>query len=283
MAFVMVSTGALTRSGVRTLSARSLVIAFSVLALLLLAGGGALGYLLARSPTPIVQIHASGTKPSYTVEQLGTLSGRVFRLESEAAQLGRKIGVLKDYEAQRTHKKPAGSGGPMLAPRLGKDPVAELDACLARIEQELASIGEATTQHNLAYMSFPSRPPVDHVELRSLFGNRIDPITNRQAFHGGLDFAADPGTLVYSAAGGRVVFAAFHPEFGWMVQIDHGNGLATRYAHASRLLVKVGAIVGPHERLALSGSSGRSTGPHLHFEVLRNGDYSDPQNYLAGL
>lgn len=284
MAFVMVSTGALTSSGVRTLSVRSLVIALALLAAVLLAAGAALGYLFARSPTPVVALRAGGPN-RYTVEQLGVLSGRVFKLESEAALLARKIGVLHDYEARQAKGKGDGKGGPMLAPRQdGRgSPTAELDAALTRIERDLALIGQATAQRNLAYMSFPSRPPVEQIELRSLFGNRTDPITHRQAFHAGLDFAADIGTPIYSAAGGKVIVATHHPEFGWMVEVDHGNGLVTRYAHSSRLMVKTGDLVTPHQLIALSGSSGRSTGPHLHFEVIRNGEYADPRNYLAGL
>lgn len=282
MAFVMVSTGALTRSGVRTLSIRTLAIVFALAALGFIAAGATLGYLLAR-PTP-TSPHVSG-QSRYTVEQLGALSGRVFKLESEAALLARKIGVLRDYEAKQSRDKTGGRGGPMLAPRPDTlaNPAEELDAALTRIERDLALIGQATAQRNLAYMSFPSRLPITPVELRSLFGNRTDPITHRQAFHAGLDFAAETGTPIYSAAGGRVVFAAHHPEFGWLVEIDHGNGLTTRYAHSSKLMVRQGEIVAPHQLLALSGSSGRSTGPHLHFEVLRNGEYADPRNYLAGL
>ena len=111
MAFVMVSTGALTRSGVRTLSVRSLVIALALLAAVLLAAGATLGYLLARSPTPTVALRASGSN-RYTVEQLGVLSGRIFKLESEAALLARKIGVLHEYEARQANGKAGGQGRP---------------------------------------------------------------------------------------------------------------------------------------------------------------------------
>jgi len=132
-------------------------------------------------------------------------------------------------------------------------------------------------------MRLPTRLPIPGAELTSSFGNRIDPFAHSHAFHAGLDFAARAGTPIASAAGGIVAFAGFKRDFGWVVEIDHGNGLATRYAHASQLLVRTGEVVVPGDRIAMVGSSGRSTGAHLHFEVLRSGDQIDPRRYLAGM
>jgi murein DD-endopeptidase MepM/ murein hydrolase activator NlpD len=117
----------------------------------------------------------------------------------------------------------------------------------------------------------------------SAFGNRDDPFSGRRAFHAGLDFAAAAGTPIHAAGGGTVSFAGFKAEFGQTVEIDHGNGLSTRYAHASVLKVKAGDIVVPGDAIAAVGSTGRSTGAHLHFEVLRHGEAVDPRRYLAGL
>ena len=144
-------------------------------------------------------------------------------------------------------------------------------------------MSDATAEKNLDQMRLPTRLPVRGAELTSTFGNRQDPIANRHAFHAGLDFAAERGTPITASAGGRVVFAGFRSDFGWMVEIEHGNGLTTRYAHASKLLVQQGAVVTPGERIATVGSTGRSTGPHLHFEVLRRGGHLDPKQYLAGI
>jgi murein DD-endopeptidase MepM/ murein hydrolase activator NlpD len=132
-------------------------------------------------------------------------------------------------------------------------------------------------------MRLPTRLPVRGAELTSTFGNRDDPIAHRHAFHAGLDFAAERGTPIQAAAGGTVVYAGFRSDFGWMVEIEHGNGLTTRYAHASKLLVSQGMVVTPGERIAMVGSTGRSTGPHLHFEVLKRGSHVNPKQYLAGL
>lgn len=284
MAFVMVSMGSLSQSGVHTVSLRRVGLALSLVAAMLLGCGIAAGYLVGRGgelPRVLPSIPRANPNP-YTVEQLGTLSGRLFKLESEAAQLGRKIGVITDYESQLKQRK-GGTGGPMLPPRLGADPVAALDAALQEVEAHLTEVGHATTQRNLQHMSFPSRLPVIGAELGSVFGNRLDPINHRLAFHAGLDFAAESGSAVFAAAGGKVVFAAYHPEFGNLVEIDHGNGLTTRYAHNRKLLVKEGTIVTPGQQVGEVGTTGRSTGPHLHFEVLRDGQYVDPQLYLSGL
>ena len=132
-------------------------------------------------------------------------------------------------------------------------------------------------------MRLPTRLPIPGAELTSPFGNRIDPFAHTHAFHAGVDFAARAGTPIFSAAGGIVAFAGFKHDFGWVVEIDHGNGLTTRYAHASALLVRPGEVVMPGDRIAMVGSTGRSTGPHLHFEVLRAGDHVDPKRYLAGI
>ena len=132
-------------------------------------------------------------------------------------------------------------------------------------------------------MRLPTRLPIVGAELTSGFGNRVDPFAHSHAFHAGIDFAAPTGTTIASAAGGVVAFAGFKRDYGWVVEIDHGNGLATRYAHASELLVRSGQVVIPGDPIAVVGSTGRSTGPHLHFEVLRAGDHVDPRRYLAGL
>ncbi len=295
MAFVMVSTGALTHSGVRTLSLRSLLLGSGLAALLLVAVGVAIGYFAARGDTGVsLPLHGAPNQKPYTVEQLGALAGRLFKLENEAAQLDRRLGLTPNRDVP-THGasqvgRPAakilsgGSGGPMLPPRLlAQDPVAALDYGIMKIEAQLARIGSLSTQRNLGQMFFPSRLPIADVELGSPYGNRTDPITRRLAFHGGLDFEADPGTPIHAAAGGVVEFAGWHHDFGWLVELDHGNGLMTRYAHASKLAVKTGMVVAPGDVLSYVGTTGRSTGPHLHFEVLRDGEYDDPQNYLAGL
>lgn len=127
----------------------------------------------------------------------------------------------------------------------------------------------------------PTSQPVNVAYMASGFGWRFDPFTGRNSFHEGIDFPAPVGTTIVAAAGGVVIAAEYHHEFGNMLEIDHGNDIVTRYAHASRLLVKVGDIVRRGQHVADIGSTGRSTGSHLHFEVLVKGVPQDPNKFLA--
>jgi murein DD-endopeptidase MepM/ murein hydrolase activator NlpD len=126
----------------------------------------------------------------------------------------------------------------------------------------------------------PSNLPVQGGWYSSNFGWRIDPFTGLRAFHEGMDFMAEVGEPVHAAAGGVVVYSDFHPQYGNMIEIDHGNGLSTRYAHMSKRLVKVGDVVLSGEEIGKVGSTGRATGPHLHFEVRQNGVPLNPALFL---
>ncbi len=128
--------------------------------------------------------------------------------------------------------------------------------------------------------AMPTMMPVSAPFNASGFGSRIDPFTGQQAMHEGIDFITDTGTPVVAAAGGVVQFAGFHPQYGNMIDLDHGNDLVTRYAHLSRVLVKEGDLLQRGRRIAESGSTGRSTGPHLHFEVRFRGAPQNPTRFL---
>jgi murein DD-endopeptidase MepM/ murein hydrolase activator NlpD len=128
--------------------------------------------------------------------------------------------------------------------------------------------------------SMPTMMPVSAPFNASGFGYRIDPFTGQQAMHEGIDFITDAGTTVVAAAGGVVQFAGFHPQYGNVVDIDHGNDLVTRYAHLSKVLVKEGDMLQRGRRIAESGNTGRSTGPHLHFEVRFRGTPQNPARFL---
>ena len=128
--------------------------------------------------------------------------------------------------------------------------------------------------------AMPTMLPVSSPYNASSFGYRIDPFTGQQAMHEGIDFITDVGTPVVAAAGGAVQFAGFHPQYGNMIDIDHGNDLVTRYAHLSKVLVKEGDLLQRGRRIAESGTTGRSTGPHLHFEVRFRGVAQNPTRFL---
>jgi murein DD-endopeptidase MepM/ murein hydrolase activator NlpD len=302
MSFVMIAAGPAGCSRVRTLSARSVLAGCALVALGLLTAGAGIGHWMAQlSPPSSVESAPSPSLSAFTVEQLGALSGRLAILEREASRLSERLGVSLGAvagpggPASAANGARAGRGGPMLPPRPADDTPGVRDTAadpgrlgalgprLEQIEQQMALVADAAMLYRLALMRLPSRLPVEGVEPSSAFGNRVDPFTGRRAFHAGMDFAAEHGAPIHAAAGGTVRVAGFRPDYGWTVEVDHGNGLSTRYAHASRLDVKVGDIVAPGDRIAAVGSSGRSTGPHLHFEVLRHGAALDPRRYLAGL
>ncbi len=298
-------------AGVRTVSLRAAVSLSAALAMLLVAAGAGVGFwasvglatplTAADSPAAGPRPDAAASMPGFAAEQLGALSARLFRLESQAGQLGERIRAMTAPSSKARAAAAAASGsagtatsrgGPMLPPRaVGQ--AAEIRAApvdlpgwqqrLQDIEQQISGVADAALLQHLALLHLPSRAPLDGAELSSSFGNREDPLTGRHAFHAGLDFAAPAGSAIRAAAAGTVAFAGFHPAFGWMVEVEHGNQLATRYAHASRLDVRRGQLVRAGDTLAAVGSSGRSTGPHLHFEVLRRGQPIDPRLYLAGL
>jgi len=126
----------------------------------------------------------------------------------------------------------------------------------------------------------PTMMPVNARFNASGFGIRLDPITGQQSMHEGIDFIADTGTPIVAAAGGVVQFAGFHPQYGNMIDVEHGNDLVTRYAHASKLLVQEGDVIQRGRKIAEIGSTGRSTGPHLHFEVRFKGSPQNPMQFL---
>jgi murein DD-endopeptidase MepM/ murein hydrolase activator NlpD len=126
----------------------------------------------------------------------------------------------------------------------------------------------------------PTELPVSVGWYSSNFGWRIDPFTGWNAFHEGMDFMAPEGEAITAAAGGVVVYAEPHPQYGNMIEIDHGNGLITRYAHASKLIAKVGDVVLRGQKIAEVGNTGRSTGTHLHFEVRQWGAPQNPARFL---
>ena len=127
----------------------------------------------------------------------------------------------------------------------------------------------------------PTLAPVVDGWHSSNFGYRIDPFSGQQSFHEGIDFPAESGTPIVAAASGLVVESGWHPQYGKMVEIDHGNGLVSRYAHASQLGVKEGDLVVRGQQIGGIGSTGRSTGPHLHFEVRLNGVPQNPVRFLG--
>lgn len=148
--------------------------------------------------------------------------------------------------------------------------------------ERLQMLDAVLTQRKGAKEALPSLAPVDQPYLSSSFGWRRHPVTGRHTMHEGLDFAAPRGTPIVAASGGVVTEARYVPGYGKLVEIDHGNGLVTRYAHASSISVKLGEVVAKGQQIARVGSTGRSTGPHLHYEVRIAGHPLDPTLFMVG-
>ncbi len=212
--------------------------------------------------------------------RLGEMQAKMLQLES----LGERVSGLAGINPADIAMKP-GQGGALVS---GRDlTMEELDATLSALDlmanqrtDVMTVIESRLFEQKIKKMMVPTQTPVLDANLGSTFGWRIDPITGRSALHTGLDFPATPGTPIYAAAGGMVVTQEFHSQYGNMLEVDHGNNLITRYAHASRLLAKKGDLIKRGQKIAEVGNTGRSTGPHLHFEVLVQGVPQDPQKFL---
>jgi murein DD-endopeptidase MepM/ murein hydrolase activator NlpD len=179
-----------------------------------------------------------------------------------------------------------GQGGALVGGRpLSMDDLQQAMADLEQLSNQRTDVMTVIESRLFAQrvkkMMVPTQAPVLTGNLGSTFGWRIDPFTGRSALHTGLDFPADPGTPIYAAAGGVVVTQEFHTQYGNMIEIDHGNDLITRYAHSSRVFVKKGDLIKRGQKIAEVGTTGRSTGPHLHFEVLVQNVPQDPQKFLS--
>lgn len=213
-------------------------------------------------------------------KKLGEMQAKMMQIDS----LGERVAGLAGVSTTE-FKKPAGLGGPLITGRSLS--MQELEASLASLEQQthsrtglLTLIESRLFEQKIKKMMVPTQAPVVGGNLGSVFGWRIDPISGVSALHTGLDFPAEPGTAILSAAGGVVVVQEFHPQYGNMIEVDHGNNLVTRYAHSSKVLVKKGDLIRRGQKIAEVGNTGRSTGPHLHFEVLVQGIPQDPQKFL---
>ena len=223
-------------------------------------------------------------------KELGELQARMMRLDAQSQRLAKLAGE-KDKQAPNANAKPAstqldGRGGPLVLAR----PMTELDLqkAIANLtdavderDDSLSGIEAKILQQSVLKEMLPNGAPVAVAFNSSSYGWRIDPFTGGKAFHEGLDFPANMGTPIRAAADGIVSFAEHTPDYGNIVKISHGSGLETRYAHASKLLVHAGDRVVKGQEVAEIGSTGRSTGPHLHYEIRLNGESLDPRKYLG--
>ena len=200
--------------------------------------------------------------------------------EQTVAMAGLDVAALLGED--RVDDLAEGQGGPFIPEQYlaAPDPVEAAAASLSVLDDQIARWGRL---QELLH-SLPLAAPLEQYRISSAFGPRKDPVNGRRSRHLGLDFKAKLSTPVLSTAPGQVVFAAWKGRYGRLVEIDHGHGIRTRYAHLHKILVKRGQRIGHRETIGLLGSSGRSTGPHVHYEVIVNGKHQNPMNFLkAGI
>jgi murein DD-endopeptidase MepM/ murein hydrolase activator NlpD len=240
-----------------------------------------------RSSMMSTQVHLDAY-----AKELGELQARIMRLDAQNQRLAKMAGVKADVPAEvqiqlspnLSTQKP-GSGGPLVrsSPMTEADLQAEITALANAVDSRddyLSSLEAKILQQSVLKDMLPNSSPIAAAFNSSSYGWRIDPFNGSKAFHEGLDFTANTGTPIRAAADGIVSESNRTPDYGNIVKIQHGSGLETRYAHASKLLVKVGERVVKGQVVALVGSTGRSTGPHLHYEIRLNGEALDPRKYL---
>lgn len=238
-----------------------------------------------------VQAEGQQKQQSYLREGLDTMAARLGQMQAQLLRLdtlGARLAKLSGIKPQEFNfDQPPAQGGPYM-------PAMQQDVSLDSMNQQLASLSVLLNDRNDKLMAletllmqsslekkqFPSVPPIMDGWYSSNFGWRIDPFTGKNAMHEGVDFMVPEGTPILASAGGVVVYSDYHPQYGNMIELDHGNDIVTRYAHASRLLVKVGQIVRRGQEIAKVGNTGRSTGNHLHFEVRYKGLAQNPTRFL---
>jgi murein DD-endopeptidase MepM/ murein hydrolase activator NlpD len=288
-----------------TLSFRHIMLALLLFGTSVIMGSSLLYYLTFRHAAnlklPFVrEIVASAAqddaskKDKYVKENLAAMAMKLGEMQAQLMRLdalGERVQGLSGVKPQEFNfKQPPGRGGIETTPGGKVSPLGisefqkSLDAMASDVEYRadyMNVVESALMSNKVKSKLLPTIQPVNVGYNASGFGWRLDPFTGRSAFHEGIDFAAPTGTPIVAAAGGVVITSAFHPQFGNMVEIDHGNDIVSRYAHTSKLLVKVGAIVKRGQHIADIGSTGRSTGPHLHFEVLVRGTQQNPHKFLT--
>lgn len=216
--------------------------------------------------------------------KVGEMQAQMLRIDALGERVAKVAGIKK--EEFQFDQKP-GRGGPEPSSDMQPVQLADFRIDLDRLAKQLddradrvAVMESMLSRERVKQNAMPSARPVLTGFYSSNFGWRIDPFTGLRAMHEGVDFMAPVGAPITAAAGGIVVYSDYHQGYGNMIEIDHGNGLISRYAHASKRLVKEGDVVLRGQKIGEVGSTGRSTGPHLHFEVLNQGVPQNPTRYL---
>lgn len=217
-------------------------------------------------------------------QRLGLLQGHINRLDALGSRL---VSMAKLDKGEFDFASNPGLGGPDDGME-GSDAtsieitkaIEKVELALLEREQQLDLLSDLILNDSLERKVRPSGFPVESGWVSSSYGYRADPFSGKRQFHKGIDIAAGVGDMITAVASGIVSMTDEHPQYGKMVEIDHGNGYVTRYAHAHSLLVSTGDVVKKGTPVATIGSTGRSTGPHLHFEVIKEGRHVNPASVI---
>jgi len=218
--------------------------------------------------------------------KVAQLQARMVRLDALGEQLVAESGLK---EGEFDFSQPPALGGPVMAsdqPAQEMQPLdfmRTIDELAEKIDnrwQQLDTLQGVLSQESLAEKAFVSGRPVKWGWMSSQYGHRTDPFTGKQAWHSGVDFAGKDGSEIIAVAAGVITWAGKRDGYGLMVEINHGDGYVTRYAHNKENKVKIGDVVKKSQTIGLMGNSGRSTGPHVHYEVYKHGRAVDPASYL---
>ena len=300
---IILVSNRLTRARSVTLSTAHLFASALVLGVAVLALAGAMSYVSVRHAAEIklpvlnslvlsAQEEQARKSDNFLRENLNAMAVKLGQMQAQLMRLdalGERLSALAGIKPQefRFNEVPGRGGAVSTSVPPHTLSLAEfsqqLDTLSKHMENRTDYLGilestlfDATVKKKL----MPTITPIEASWNASSFGWRIDPITGEHTLHEGVDFISDVGTPVFAAAGGVVAFAEYHHQYGNMVEIDHGNDFMTRYAHASKVLVKSGEVVRRGRKIAEVGSTGRSTGPHLHFEVRYKGVAQNPSRFL---
>ena len=225
----------------------------------------------------------------HTEEQIRALTVKLAELQSRLTRLDalgeRLVDVAELDDGEFDFTIPPGVGGPETEAGSYTPPdiVGALDSLSSMIddrEQQLSVLNSLLGDRKIQSATFVAGRPIERGWMSSRYGYRNDPFTGDVAWHDGVDFAGKDGSNIIAVAAGVVTWASERYGYGNMVEINHGNGYVTRYAHAKEVLVNVGDVVKKNDVIALMGSTGRSTGPHTHFEVHHRGRSVDPAEYI---
>lgn len=299
---IILVSGGLARSRSLTLTTRHLIVGSVLVALLVFGLTLGLFWITVRHATevklPLLDSLVRSAQESqrrkteeFLRENLNAMAVKLGQMQAQLMRLdalGERLSALAGLKpGEFRFNEAPGRGGAVSSVPSQDLSMAEfnrqLDQLSSQMENRSDSLGILESQLFDAKVKkklMPTIPPVDAAYSASSYGWRIDPFNGMLAMHEGVDFPVDIGTPVFAAAGGVVIYAGPHPQYGFLVEIDHGNDFTTRYAHCSRLLVKEGEVVQRGSKVAETGSTGRATGPHLHFEVRYRGVAQNPIRFL---